>query len=423
MEVLSTICIVLCCLCLLAVAISLLIWIILRITKSSQSKHAMHVFLFSLLGIVVFFLIALVVSPSCDHNWTITENIQTTCTENGRVVKYCTLCNKQEINENQAFGHTWIETTKEPTCVEPGEHFMKCSICGTETTEVLIAQHDYIENVLSTPTCESAGQIRYTCSVCGDIKETDISATGHSWTGTTDTKPKTCSICGISDPGFVEILFREIPWGTTSENAAELIKNENVSASIQILEEAFILFPEELLDPYSLNGINAGGNVLYAYNLTAGGYKVEMAQLHFLYNIKNNLIDRNNDSFYAAAYYLDVVDHEAVYNDLHQKMTDIYGVGKEKTGQQSGVIASLDYTGMYTHTVKRTTWYGANDTFVILQWISDDNQAKPVQDSCGVSIVYGKHNLDSSLLEIEKALNQEKANADKENAKGNSEGL
>jgi hypothetical protein len=148
-----------------------------------------------------------------------------------------------------------------------------------------------------------------------------------------------------------------------------------------------------------------------------------MAQLHFAYTIQNNKIDRTTDSLYAALYYFDVVEHEAVYNDLLQKMSALYGNGKESNKTKSGWIASGDYSGKYEYSVKQITWYGDNNTFVTLQWVSSANQAESVQNSCGISMLYGKTDAKSMLDNLEKALAQEKANADKENAAGNNDGL
>ena len=90
---------------------------------------------------------------------------------------------------------------------------------------------------------------------------------------------------------------------------------------------------------------------------------------------------------------------------------------------QSGWIAASDYSGRYEYAVKQITWYGDNNTFVTLQWVSSTNQADSIQNNCGISMLYGKTDAESMLDNLEKALEQEKANADKENAAGNSEGL
>ena len=228
-----------------------------------------------------------------------------------------------------------------------------------------------------------------------------------------------------TEPEKVEILFRDIPWGTTSKDVKQLLKESNSSASTSIWEKSYVLYPSTMLDIgiSSSDGVQEGGNVLYAHNLTAGGYDIQMAQLHFAYTLKNGKIDRATDSLYAALYYFDVVEHEAVYKDLQQKMSDLYGSGKESSKTKSGWIAAGDYSGRYEYTVKQITWYGDNNTFVTLQWVSSTNQADSIQNNCGVSMLYGKTDAKSMLDNLEKALEQEKANADKENATGNSDGL
>ena len=386
MELVSSICAVLCALFFFATLIFLVIWLVRCAKKSPKRERSMYLFISFITSFFTTIVIGVSTIPKCDHNWEIIEQIEASCTENGQTIVYCPLCDEQKIEEEKSIGHTWVENTKSATCIEDGE-------------------------------------ISKTCSTCGFAEIDVIPASGHTWEDFTSATPKTCSTCGFTEPEPAEILFREIPWGTTSKEAEKILEDSEIDAYASIWAESLILYPESLISPYPSDGVPGGGNVVYAHHLTAGGYPVSIAQLHFAYSIINDSIDRNNDYFYSAVYHLDVVEDEAVYNDLLQKMNTIYGEGEELTGTLSGYLASPDYNGKYKHTVTRTTWYGANNTFVTLQWIFDDNPAESIQNSCGVSIVYGKTDADLLLKDIEKALNAEKAAADRENAHGNNVGL
>ena len=282
---------------------------------------------------------------------------------------------------------------------------------GTESTEVE-CKHELQETIIKEATAEEKGEKLFSCKKCDYSHTEEIPILEPVVPETTE-------------PEKVEILFRDISWGTTSKDAKQLLKKSNSSASTSIWEMSYILYPSTMLDIgiSSSDGVQEGGNVLYAHNLTAGGYDIQMAQLHFAYTLQNGKIDRATDSLYAALYYFDVVEHKAVYKDLQQKMSDLYGSGKESSKTKSGWIAAGDYSGRYEYAVKQITWYGDNNTFVTLQWVSSTNQADSIQNNCGISMLYGKTDAKSMLDNLEKALEQEKANADKENAEGNSDGL
>ena len=294
---------------------------------------------------------------------------------------------------------------------EPPEPSETATDNSTEDTKTE-CNHDLQETIIKEATEEAKGEKKYSCKKCDYFYIEEIPMLEPVIPETTE-------------PQKVEILFREIPWGTTSKDAKQLLKSANSSISVSIWEKSYILYPDTMLYiGISLSeGVQEGGNILYAHNLTAGGYDIQMAQLHFAYTYQDSKIDRNADSLYAALYYFDVIEHEEVYKDLQQKMSDLYGSGKESNQTKSGWIAAGDYSGKYEYAVKQITWYGDNNTFVTLQWISSTNQADSIQNNCGISMLYGKTDAKSMLDNLEKALEQEKANADKENAAGNSDGL
>ena len=270
--------------------------------------------------------------------------------------------------------------------------------------------HQLQEQVVKEASENTVGEKRYICEKCG-----------YSYTEEIPTiEPE---VPETSEPLKPEILFREIPWDSTSKEAKQLLKATTPSASTTIWENAFMLFPEKMLDVNSVDGVNEAGNILYASDLTAGGYDIRTAQLYFIYTVQNGKINRDSDAFYAALYYFDVANHEAVYNDLWHKMTNIYGEGRERTKTASGWIAASDYSGKYEYDVTRTTWYGDNNTYVTLQWVSAENEADSIQNSCGISMLYGVTDAESRLDDLEKLLATEKAEQDKEKAEGNKDGL
>lgn len=414
---------ILCFLCILTVPVALIVWIALLITKKQKVKIAKYVFLCNLGAIVLYAIIAIATSSTCDHNWEIVVK-EATCVEAGGTTKQCSICGKErQIEKSPSLEHAWNETVKEASCTKDGERLRKCTICGEIVIETIKAQHSYSEHIALEPKCETAGIRQMFCTVCGDIIDEVIPAIGHNWLDAEKSVPKICAVCGVTEFNRKEIVFRDIPWGSSSSDVEQKLENSNDAVYAKIWEKQYIQYPDELLEPYFVDGIVQGGNILIVSNLTAGGYDISMAQLHFAYSVEEDYVDRNTDIFYAAVYYFDVVDHEAVYNDLRKKMTEIYGEGQETMGTKTGWIGSADYTGEYENTVKRVTWYGANKTFVTLQWIYDDNKAEAIQSHCGVTMVYGKTDAKDMLDNLEKALDREKTEIDKENAVNNYEGL
>lgn len=200
MEFISTLCGLLCALCMLAAPITLIVWIVFLITKNEKKKNAKHAFLCMIGGIVISAIIGAATLPKCDHNWETIVKTPATCTENGITSKICTLCDSEQAGEEiPALGHAWKETVKPATCTEPGERTNVCSSCGETTTETIEAHHNYTETVLTKPKCEKEGKAQLVCTECGNKENKNIAATGHTWEYATCTKAKTCSTCKATE--------------------------------------------------------------------------------------------------------------------------------------------------------------------------------------------------------------------------------
>ena len=114
-------------------------------------------------------------TPSSE--WTVIK--QTTCTEAGEQVRYCTTCNKIiERKSIDKLAHTpadeWI-ITKQPTCAEFGEQVRYCTICGEvaekqEITKLPHTSSDWIIDKEAAPGI--AGSMHTECTVCHERLET-----------------------------------------------------------------------------------------------------------------------------------------------------------------------------------------------------------------------------------------------------------
>ena len=180
MEFVSTLCGVLCFLCILAAPITLIVWLVLLITKNEKKKKAKYVFLSMLGGIVLFTIIGVATFQECEHNWETIENVTATCTDSGRTVVACSLCDSEETTTIPATGHSFTEEIIEvATCSATGMTKKTCSICN-KIEEIVIdkVEHTYEYATTKAPSLEENGIETGTCSVCGDIKEIEISKLG-----------------------------------------------------------------------------------------------------------------------------------------------------------------------------------------------------------------------------------------------------
>lgn len=125
------------------------------------------------------------------HEWTLSETVDATCTEDGTVTYVCA-CGESYTDSIAATGeHSFTSVTLEATCTEDGSVTETCDVCGETVTTVLeAAGHCYEANVVDA-TCTEGGFTTYTCSVCGDTYVADqVAALGHSYTAVTT--PATC---------------------------------------------------------------------------------------------------------------------------------------------------------------------------------------------------------------------------------------
>lgn len=140
------------------------------------------------------------------------EEIQPTCTTQGKNVLYCTVCNcVLETETVKAFGHDagkW-ETVKTGTCTEDGIRHRICTRCNCIIEKVVDKAQGHILSQWTTQraaTCTRDGkEIRY-CLICEEVTETNVvPSQGHilsDWvvltdaTCTEDGKAiKYCTVC------------------------------------------------------------------------------------------------------------------------------------------------------------------------------------------------------------------------------------
>ena len=211
-----------------------------------------------------------------------------------------------------------------------------------------------------------------------------------------------------------EILFRDIPWGTSSSEALETLQE---TGSWYLYENTTIPYRKMMVDFSALEAVSNGGNKIASFSLQVGGYNVFSTELYFAYKVKDGKIDRTSDELYGATYSFDVVDHKTVYISLQEKLTELYGVGDESTSRSSGWMFGGAYSGSYKKQIYETTWFGSNGASVTLRREEMDREELKNYDQ--VILVYSSSNADDTLDNLQKALLQERTEEERKNAVSN----
>ena len=152
--------------------------------------------------------------PGWEHEFKVTEDVESTCIEPGYTIYTCTKCGEQESELKNLKDHTWGEwDVKDTICIYPGEKTRECTYCHIEEFEEIPAkytEHDLREVTASDgckayectrcdykedgshkfvrdtandikPTCTESGREAYKCSVCSAVKYVEIPETGHDY--------------------------------------------------------------------------------------------------------------------------------------------------------------------------------------------------------------------------------------------------
>lgn len=138
-----------------------------------------------------------------------TETVNADCTNDGYVKVYCTVCNEViKMTTLNKTGHQHTRTvTKDATCTEDGYVKTICTDCGTLVKEEPIkasGSHQNTETVSKAPTCTEDGYSKVVCKDCKEtVSETTLPATGHQNT------EKQTVLPGCEKDGYVRVVCKD----------------------------------------------------------------------------------------------------------------------------------------------------------------------------------------------------------------------
>lgn len=182
----------------------------------------------------------------------------------------------------------------------------------------------------------------------------------------------TIAILSVSSSALAdEILFRNIPWGSTATEAKQIASD---ITWMSFGGATFGRLDTLRYEDYSVTDINSDNNsVEYTAithdDLEVAGYKPEDIQMYFslVPDDKKIIKDDEHTALYAGQYKFYPQNIESVSDDLLEKLTGLYGEPKK---------LQSEYEFLYKH-YSIYEWDGDNDSSVfLLTAISEDNPSE-----------------------------------------------
>lgn len=263
---------------------------------------------------------------------------------------------------------------------------------------------------ISTPDSESVNNI-----VEEENEQTPIlnNATEPSEENISDTESETTSNTAEQDSiiedvsrANEEIIFREIPWGTSYTSASQTLSDLKLWAlsgdSFKTMSVDDVLLGDYKGLGFEYNGINIIAN---AHNgeIDVAGYITSEVILYFAYLPVDGVLTQSEDdsALYGAQYVFEPKNLQEMSADLVSKLTELYGE-PSKTSQD---------TDMWGNQYNYTYWYGANDTELVLKTTNSENDSTGFYDD-EITLSYAWRQGDTLLQQASDTLSQ--MDADKE---------
>ena len=224
----------------------------------------------------------------------------------------------------------------------------------------------------------------------------------------------TCT-CGFAEEKK-EILFRNIPWGSSITEYIAAIGNDKISGNASKIHTIYSweIKKDNDMDESELR-IEDGGYYVSSYpkNFTVAGIPVGNIYAYFMFTYDDDAVytEEEKVSLYKAEYDLEPIDIAETFPILSEKLTGLYGQGKKAHGSQK-------YLNGFTEYYETITWEGANNTGVRLYMCYREEDGK--KDYRSLSLTYGKTNSVNLFNNLIAAITREQK---KEMLKDNTDGL
>lgn len=207
-----------------------------------------------------------------------------------------------------------------------------------------------------------------------------------------------------------EITFRGIPWGASVADVEAAMEKDGIR--FYTYNERQMRRWEGLEQAFDFDHLYDEPCGWYAYAMPNGfevaGYPVASIGVSCVwgYSASGEIQKEKEDSnFYIAVYAFDVIDKEAAYKDLQEKLSSLYGTYTEKS--KSGTYFHIDSDGSGGECGYRewiSEWDGDDNTAVKLYCYSADREGD--SSEC-VSIYYGKTDMDEYIDALQEIIKED----------------
>lgn len=164
-----------------------------------------------------------------------------------------------------------------------------------------------------------------------------------------------------------EILFRDIPWGSTVDEVSEIMGETDPWINPLSGENIEQITGIDVSENPVYDNEDLGINIDYMDAIDeVAGYPVSFSTCKYVYIPEGDVIERDPDKTSLFCAYYDFILRKVDYKvnemeeDLINKLSSIYGDPDDQISKKGKVNGLLD--AELTHTY----WYGANDTMLVL---------------------------------------------------------
>lgn len=223
----------------------------------------------------------------------------------------------------------------------------------------------------------------------------------------------------LSSTAFAdEILFRNVPWGSTMDEVEKAIPADMYwhNDEDDLRADPAIFYEEGDEFSFKYDAATAGtlaSMYIFSDCPKVANYEPAEIGMHFVRMPVDGVVtydDHSNTSMYSAYYLIEPESVEGATEDLIGKLKSVYG---EPDSSDEFVDTVFDTS------IKLLVWRGDNDTFVSLRSVASTEKTSKYTNSDFIRISYGTYQGDKWIEESEKAiLGMEQSNYGSSNTDG-----
>ena len=171
------------------------------------------------------------------------------------------------------------------------------------------------------------------------------------------------------------ISFRRIKWFTTRDLAEEALKSEGMTSASKSSEDIYrVTGPDFGGVTTGRDRVDDAGCRVKYQGLSVAGYDIDCTYACFIFPIVDGEIVRDDSlaEFYMAWYdFKGYTDKKAIYDDLTQKLTPLYGEGVIKHETYFDITTWTDIQGNFIRLL-----YNPDNNYAVLVYMAADSESR-----------------------------------------------